>query len=203
MPSDYTIEKVRHHQGRRWRTARRPRLRYNKERKPVKIKITQPKRRDRRDSVIIKNAKEAAERRLPSLLLVFRSTYMQIITDENTKIENNLVLPVLALRGLVFFPGMMLQFDVGRKKSILAVSEALSKDRLIFLVTQIDLSEKEPRGEDLYKTGVIARIKQVMHHSEEGVKLHVEGICRGRNQLPAAGGALSAGRRDQVPDAHL
>ena len=55
---------------------------------------------------------------------------MQIITDENTKIENNLVLPVLAVRGLVFFPGMMLQFDVARKKSILAVSEALSKDRL-------------------------------------------------------------------------
>ena len=73
----------------------------------------------------------------------------------------------------------MLQFDVARKKSILAVSEALSKDRLIFLVTQIDLSEKEPRGEDLYKTGVIARIAQVVHHSEEGVKLHVEGICRG------------------------
>ena len=48
---------------------------------------------------------------------------MQIITDENTKIENNLVLPVLAVRGLVFFPGMMLQFDVARKKSILAVSE--------------------------------------------------------------------------------
>ena len=104
---------------------------------------------------------------------------MQIITDENTKIENNLVLPVLAVRGLVFFPGMMLQFDVARKKSILAVSEALPKDRLIFLVTQIDLSEKEPRGEDLYKTGVIARIAQVVHHSEEGVKLHVEGICRG------------------------
>ena len=62
---------------------------------------------------------------------------MQIITDENTKIENNLVLPVLAVRGLVFFPGMMLQFDVARKKSILAVSEALSKDRLIFLVTSL------------------------------------------------------------------
>ena len=44
---------------------------------------------------------------------------MQNITDENTKIENNLVLPVLAVRGLVFFPGMMLQFDVARKKSML------------------------------------------------------------------------------------
>ena len=104
---------------------------------------------------------------------------MQTFTDENTKIENNLVLPVLAVRGLVFFPGMILQFDVARKKSVLAVSEALSADRLIFLVTQIDLSDKEPTGDDLYKIGVIARIKQVVHHSEEGVKLHVEGVCRG------------------------
>ena len=104
---------------------------------------------------------------------------MQIFTDENTKIENNLVLPVLAVRGLVFFPGMMLQFDVARKKSVLAVSEALSKDRLIFLVTQINLSEKEPTGDDLYKSGVIGRVKQVVQHSEEGVKVHVEGVCRG------------------------
>ena len=43
---------------------------------------------------------------------------MQNLTDDNPKIENNLVLPVLAVRGLVFFPGMMLQFDVARKKSV-------------------------------------------------------------------------------------
>ena len=104
---------------------------------------------------------------------------MHMFTEDNPKIENELVLPVLAVRGLVFFPGMMLQFDVARKKSVLAISDALSKDRLIFLVSQTDLSDKEPTGDDLYKTGVIARIKQVMHHSEEGVKLHVEGTCRG------------------------
>ena len=49
----------------------------------------------------------------------------------------------------------------------------------IFLVSQVDLSENEPTGEDLYKIGVIARIKQVIQHSDDGVKLHVEGICRG------------------------
>lgn len=104
---------------------------------------------------------------------------MQIFTDENNKIENNLVLPVLAVRGLVFFPGMMLQFDAARKKSVLAVTESIGKDRLIFLVSQVDLSENEPTGDDLYKVGVIARIKQVVHHSEDGVKLHVEGLYRG------------------------
>lgn len=107
---------------------------------------------------------------------------MQNLPEENTKIESNLILPVLAVRGLVFFPGMMLQFDVARKKSMLAISESLARDRLIFLVTQTNLSEKEPTGDDLYKFGVIARIKQVLHHSEEGVKLHVEGLCRGEIQ---------------------
>ena len=107
---------------------------------------------------------------------------MQNFTEENLKIENNLTLPILAIRGLVFFPGMMLQFDVARKKSILAASEAVEKDRLIFLVTQVNLSENEPSGDDLYKTGVIARIKQVVHRSEEGVKLHVEGLYRGEIQ---------------------
>lgn len=99
--------------------------------------------------------------------------------DKDQIIENNLTLPVLAVRGLVFFPGMMLQFDVGRAKSVLAVNEAVEKDRLIFLVSQIDLSDSEPTGDDLYKIGVVAKIKQVMQRGEDGVKLHVEGICRG------------------------
>ena len=104
---------------------------------------------------------------------------MQNLPEESKKMENSTIMPVLAIRGLVFFPGMMLQFDVARKKSILAASEAVEKDRLIFLVTQTNLSDHEPVGEDLYKTGVIARIKQVIHRSEEGVKLHVEGLYRG------------------------
>ena len=61
---------------------------------------------------------------------------MQNFTDETINNESNLVLPVLAVRGLVFFPGMMLQFDITRKKSVLAASEAISRDRLIFLVSQ-------------------------------------------------------------------
>ena len=65
---------------------------------------------------------------------------MQNLPDETSKIENNLTLPVLVVRGIVFFPGMFLQFDVARKKSILAVSESVSHDRLLFLTTQVDMS---------------------------------------------------------------
>ena len=102
-----------------------------------------------------------------------------MFTENNSNLENNLCLPVLAVRGLVFFPGMMLQFDIARKKSILAVKEAVDKDHFIFLVSQVDMSENEPTGDDLYKIGVIAQIRQVVHHSEEGIKLHVEGLYRG------------------------
>ena len=104
---------------------------------------------------------------------------MQNFTDEMIKMKENMTLPILAIRGMVFFPGMMLQFDITRKKSVLAASEAIAKDRLIFLVSQVHMSENEPVGDDLYKFGVIARVKQVLHHTSEGAKLHVEGLCRG------------------------
>ena len=91
---------------------------------------------------------------------------------------NAKTMPVLAVRGLVVFPGVILQFDVGRKKSILAVKQALETDRLLFIVTQTNLSENEPVAEDLYKIGVIAKVRQVVHTSEDGIKVHVEGLRR-------------------------
>jgi ATP-dependent Lon protease len=92
--------------------------------------------------------------------------------------KETILLPVLALRGLVIFPEMMLQFDVGRKKSVLALEEAMGKDQLIFLVAQKDLSDNEPTVDQLYKIGIVAKIKQVLHHSEEGIRLFVEGLYR-------------------------
>ena len=98
---------------------------------------------------------------------------------KETILEEERVLPVLAVRGLVVFPGMIVQFDIGRKKSVLAAKAALDTDsRELFIVTQTDLSESEPMAEDLYKIGVIARIKQVVHIADNGIKLHVEGIER-------------------------
>ncbi len=88
------------------------------------------------------------------------------------------VMPVLAVRGIVVFPGMILQFDIGRKKSVRAVKAALEADREIFIVAQTDLSETEPGEDNLYKMGVIARIKQIVHTSDEGIRLHVEGVSR-------------------------
>ena len=89
-------------------------------------------------------------------------------------------MPALALRGLVVFPDMMLQFDVGRKKSIAAIQTAMEQKQMIFLVAQKDLSEDDPAPEGLFEMGVVARIKQVLHHSEEGVRIYVEGLYRAK-----------------------
>lgn len=102
------------------------------------------------------------------------------MVKDRENIENEMLeLPLLAMRGMVFFPGMMLQFDVGREKSIKAVNAAIEKDRIVFLSAQIDLSDEEPSGENVYSMGVVAKIKQVLQRSEEGIRLHVEGISRG------------------------
>ena len=82
--------------------------------------------------------------------------------------------PALALRGLVIFPGMLLQFDVGRRKSILALEKAMEENQLIFLVAQEDLSDNDPSGEQIYSMGVVAKIKQVIRRSDEGVRLFAE-----------------------------
>ena len=91
---------------------------------------------------------------------------------------NKKVLPVLAMRGLVVFPKMFVQIDVGRKKSVLAVKAALEQDRDIFLATQMDLSDAEPTGDDVYRIGLLAKIKQVVHSPNGTIKIHIEGCER-------------------------
>ncbi|MCH3972037.1 MAG: endopeptidase La [Oscillospiraceae bacterium] len=94
--------------------------------------------------------------------------------------EETQVLPTLVLRGLVIFPGMMLQFDVGRKKSVLALGKSMEEGQLIFLVTQKDLSVDDPGKDDLYSIGVIARIRQIVRKTDDGIRLFTEGLCRAK-----------------------
>ena len=103
---------------------------------------------------------------------------MSIKIDSLTETKPVRRLPVLALRGLVIFPGMLLQFDVGRKRSIRALNLAMEGDQTILLAAQKDLSENEPGGDQIYRMGVVASIKQVITHSGEGIRLFAEGERR-------------------------
>ena len=102
------------------------------------------------------------------------------IDMKDYKDDEVITLPLLALRGLVALPETHLHFDVGRKKSISAIDEAMKADQTIFLVTQRDLTVDEPEVNHLYKTGIIAKIKQVLRLPGDAKKVLIEGIARAR-----------------------
>ena len=86
-------------------------------------------------------------------------------------------MPALALRGLVIFPGMILHFDIARDRSINAVEEAIEhNDRRIFLVTQIDEDVDEVAADNLYKTGVVAEIRQTLNTPDGARRVLVQGL---------------------------
>lgn len=86
-------------------------------------------------------------------------------------------MPALALRGLVIFPDMILHFDVARERSINAVEEAIeNNERRIFLVTQIDEEADDVTAENLYKTGVVAEIRQTLNTPDGARRVLVQGL---------------------------
>ena len=87
-------------------------------------------------------------------------------------------LPILALRGLNVFPNMTIHFDVGRKKSIRAVEEAMRGNQEIFLVTQKDIQVDDPKVKDLYNIGTVSVVKQVLRLPGDTIRVLVEGKYR-------------------------
>ena len=93
-------------------------------------------------------------------------------------LETYSAMPVLALRGLVVFPGMNLHFDVGREKSVNALNIAMKSNQLIFLVSQKDIKTEYPEQKDLYKIGCISKIKQIVHLADDNIRVLIEGMFR-------------------------
>lgn len=88
------------------------------------------------------------------------------------------VLPLLPIRGITIFPHMVLHFDVGRPKSILALEDAMVKNQTIFLVTQIDHKVENPTLDDIYKIGTVSKIKQILKLPGDTIRVLVEGLYR-------------------------
>ncbi len=88
-------------------------------------------------------------------------------------------LPVLALRGLVLFPGVVLHFDIGREKSAKALNVAMQADQRIFLTAQRDIADDDPGVDGLFRIGCIAHIRQVLRSGEHAIRVVVEGESRG------------------------
>ena len=86
--------------------------------------------------------------------------------------------PLLALRGVLIFPGMIANLDVGREKSIAAVDAAEGTDKQIILVGQKQPEQENVAADDLYEWGVLANIKQRLQLPNGAVRLLVEGLER-------------------------
>lgn len=95
-----------------------------------------------------------------------------------SQITRPIKLPTVALRGLVAFPGMPIHFEAGRKSTINALSAAMDKDQLVFLVAQKDMRDEDPERTDLYNIGCVARIRQFLKITDKSIKVIAEGIYR-------------------------
>ena len=86
------------------------------------------------------------------------------------------LMPLLPLRGMLVFPGMIINLDVGRERSIHAVEAAMTSDKQILLVSQKEAVTMEPGQKDLFKYGVIAEIKQLLKLPSGALRILVEGL---------------------------
>ena len=93
--------------------------------------------------------------------------------------EKNVVMPVVALRGLTVLPGMTIHFDVSREKSVRAVEKAMVGDQQVFLTAQKDPDVEQPAADQLYAMGTVSMVKQLVKMPGGIVRVMVEGISRG------------------------
>jgi ATP-dependent Lon protease len=85
------------------------------------------------------------------------------------------LLPLLPLRDIVVFPGMVVPLFVGREKSVAALEAAMAGNKDIFLLAQLDPGCDDPHGDDLFDMGVVATVLQLLKLPDGTVRVLVEG----------------------------
>lgn len=94
--------------------------------------------------------------------------------DENSIIS----MPFIPLRGIVVYPNLLSHIDVGREKSLAAIDYAMEHDRFLIVSAQIDENEDEPGFDDVYQTGTLVKIQQLLRLPGGLVRVLVDGISR-------------------------
>src|SRR5690606_38924624 len=101
--------------------------------------------------------------------------------------------PLLPLRDIVVFPGMVVPLFVGRDKSVAALEAAMEGSKDIFLLAQLDPGCDDPQRDDLYDVGVVAQVLQLLKLPDGTVRVLVEGHGRaGLLSLSEHGGYVAA-----------
>ncbi len=103
---------------------------------------------------------------------------MQEFTDQMpSDIER---FPMVPIRDVVIFPFTKVAFKIGRPSSVIALEQAMTGGRQIFLATQHDATIDEPTADQIYQVGTLGRILQAQRLENGQIKVVVEGRERGR-----------------------
>ncbi len=105
---------------------------------------------------------------------------MSDVTQGGAGFDRDRVYPVLPLRDIVVFPGMIVPLFVGREKSVKALEEVMRDDKHILVVTQKNAQDDDPAPEEIYATGTIASVLQLLKLPDGTVKVLVEGLRRAK-----------------------
>ncbi len=103
---------------------------------------------------------------------------MSDVPTQGAEYDRDRVYPVLPLRDIVVFPGMIVPLFVGREKSVKALEEVMRDDKHILVVTQKNAQDDDPAPDQIYRTGTIASVLQLLKLPDGTVKVLVEGLHR-------------------------
>ena len=105
---------------------------------------------------------------------------ISIIEEDDPEAVIPTILPMMPVRDVVIFTDMLLPLFVGREKSVNAIEESISKDRYLFVATQIDPAIENPKTEEIYQIGTVSRILRMLKLPDGRVKALVQGIAKAR-----------------------
>jgi ATP-dependent Lon protease len=108
--------------------------------------------------------------------------------------------PVMPLRDLVVFPGMVLPLYVGRRRSVAAIEHAMAHDRRLVLVPQRRAADEDPKPEDLHSLACLAEVAQVLKLPDGALRVLLEGMRRVQTLQLDAGGAFMKTQMAELPD---
>ncbi len=100
--------------------------------------------------------------------------------DELERKDDRQVMPLIPLRGLTVYPNMVINFDVGREKSILALERAMMMNQTVFLTAQKDVDLDLPTPKDFFHVGTVAKVKQMLKLPGDNIRVLVDGQYRAK-----------------------
>ncbi|MBR3302467.1 MAG: endopeptidase La, partial [Firmicutes bacterium] len=111
------------------------------------------------------------------------------------------IMPLIALRGLTVFPNLVVHFDLGREKSILALERAMIMNQTVFLVSQKDAEIELPSASDIYNVGTVAKVKQMLKLPDGNIRVLVDGQYRAKLDSIISDSPYFLASVSELPDA--